>query len=65
VTTEDDIENRVQGVILLTDEARQYLNPREEIAYQERRRELTEWMLNLGKNPKRRKDTATPPPKAG
>ena len=53
MTTEDDIENRVQDIVPLTDEARQYLNPREEIAYQEHRRELAEWMLNLGKNPKK------------
>ena len=50
---DDEDENRVQGIVLLTDEARQYLNPREEIAYQEHRRELAEWMLNLGKNPKK------------
>jgi len=54
MTVDDDKdENRVQGIVLLTDEARQYLNPREEIAYQEHRRELAEWMLNLGKNPKK------------
>lgn len=53
MTVDDDDENRVQGIVLLTDEARQYLNPREEIAYQEHRRELAEWMLNLGKNPKK------------
>jgi site-specific recombinase XerD len=46
-----DDDNKVQGLVLLTDEARQYLNPREEIAYQEFRRELAEWILNLGKNP--------------
>ncbi len=44
-------ENKYRGIVLLTDEARQYLNPREEIAYQEHRRELAEWLLNLGKNP--------------
>jgi len=53
MTVDDEDENRVQGIVLLTDEARQYLNPREEIAYQEHRRELAEWMLNLGKNPKK------------
>lgn len=44
-------ENKVQGIVLLTGEAREYLNPREEIAYKEHRRELAQWMLNLGKNP--------------
>jgi integrase len=48
-----DDDNKVQGIVLLTDMARQYLNPREEIAYKERRRELAEWILNLGKNPKK------------
>lgn len=51
MTVEDD--NKLQGIILLTDEASEFLNPREEIAYKEHRRELAEWMLNLGKNPKK------------
>jgi len=37
-----DDENKYQDLVLLTDEARQYLNPREEIAYQEFRLELAE-----------------------
>ena len=49
MTVEDD--NKVQGIVLLTDEASKFLNPREEIAYREHRRELAEWMLNLGKDP--------------
>ena len=44
-------ENKYQGLVLLSDEARQYLNPREEIAYKEFRLELAKWLLNLGKNP--------------
>ena len=49
MTVDDD--NKVQGIVLLTDEASEFLNPREEIAYKEHRRELAEWMLNLGKDP--------------
>lgn len=48
-----DEDNKVQGIVLLTDAAAQYLNPREEITYKEHRRELAEWMLNLGKTPKK------------
>jgi len=48
-----DDENKVEGLVLLTDEAREFLNPREEIAYQEFRRSLAEWLLNLGKNPRK------------
>jgi len=43
-----DDENRYQSLVLLADETRQYLNPREEIAYREFRLELAEWLLNLG-----------------
>lgn len=46
-------DNKVDGIVLLTEEAREFLNPREEIAYQEHRRELAQWLLNLGKNPKK------------
>jgi len=46
-------ENKVNGIPLLTNKARDYLNPRQEIAYREHRRELAEWMLNLGKNPEK------------
>lgn len=38
---------------LLTDNAKEYLNPREEIAYTELRRNVCEWLLNLGKHPRK------------
>lgn len=44
-------ENKYEGIVLVTDAAAENLNPREEIAYREHRRELAEWLLNLGKNP--------------
>ena len=46
-----DADNKYEGIPLVTQEAREYLNPRQEIAYREFRRELAEWLLNLGKNP--------------
>jgi hypothetical protein len=55
-----DDDNKVEGIVLLTDEARDYLNPREEIAYKEHRRELCNWLLNLGKTRGKQKGTATP-----
>jgi len=44
-------ENKVDGIVLVTDEAREHLNPRQEITYQEHRRDQAEWMLALGKDP--------------
>jgi integrase len=46
---EDD--NKVDGIVLVTEEAAEYLNPRQEVTYREHRRELAEWMLALGKDP--------------
>ena len=44
-------DNKYQEIVLVTDKSSKYLNPRQEIAYREFRRELAEWMLHLGKNP--------------
>lgn len=46
-------ENKVDGIILVTEEATEFLNPRQEISYQSHRRELAEWMLSLGKDPEK------------
>jgi len=48
-----DADNKVDGIPLVTEEARDHLNPKQEIAYREHRRELAEWLLNLGKNPQK------------
>jgi len=50
--THDD-DNKVDGIVLVTEDALEYLNPKQEITYRERRRDLAEWMLSLGKNPKK------------
>lgn len=44
-------ENKVDGIVLVTEDSQDYLNPRQEVTYREHRRELAEWMLALGKNP--------------
>ena len=44
-------ENKVDGIVLVTEDSQEYLNPRQEVTYREHRRELAEWMLALGKNP--------------
>lgn len=44
-------DNKYQGIPLVTDDAQDYLNPRQEIAYREHRRELAEWLLTFGKDP--------------
>lgn len=48
-----DDENKYEGIPLVTEDAREHLNPRQEIAYREHRRDLAEWMLNLGKDPEK------------
>jgi site-specific recombinase XerD len=48
-------ENKVDGIVLVTEDAQEYLNPRQEVTYREHRRELAEWMLALGKNPNKAK----------
>lgn len=48
-----DDDNKVNGIVLVTENAQKYLNPKEEIAYREFRRGLAEWMLGLGKNPEK------------
>ncbi|WP_436935750.1 tyrosine-type recombinase/integrase [Halovenus marina] len=46
-----DDENKYNGIVLVSEDAQEYLNPRQEVTYREHRRELVEWMLSLGKNP--------------
>lgn len=46
-----DDDNKYEGIVLVTNEALEYLNPRQEIAYREHRKELAQWVLHLGKNP--------------
>lgn len=46
-----DDDNKVDGIALVTEKAAKFLNPKQEIAYREHRRELAEWLLNLGRNP--------------
>jgi integrase len=48
-------ENKVEGIVLVTKDAQEYLNPRQEVTYREHRRKLAEWMLTLGKNPDKAK----------
>ncbi len=43
--------NKVDGIVLVSERAAKFLNPKQEIAYREHRRDLAEWMLNLGRNP--------------
>jgi hypothetical protein len=44
-------ENKVDGIVLVTEDSQEYLNPRQEVTYRQHRRELAEWMLGLAKNP--------------
>ena len=48
-------ENKVEGIVLVTEDAQEYLNPRQEVTYREHRQELVEWLLALGKNPDKAK----------
>lgn len=44
-------ENHVDGIVLVSADSSQRLNVRQETSYREHRRQLVEWMLNLGKAP--------------
>ena len=46
----NDDDNKVDGIVLVTEDANEYLNPKQEVTYREHRRELAEWMLGLEKN---------------
>jgi integrase len=48
-----DSENHVGEIVLVTEESRKYVNPRQLASYREHRRQLAEWMLNLGKTPEK------------
>jgi integrase len=43
----------VENIKLVTEPAETRLNPREEIAYREHRRQIAEWMVSVGKQPDR------------
>jgi len=49
VTHPDD--NKVEDVVLVSNDAQDVLNPRQEAMYREHRRDLVEWLLELGKDP--------------
>lgn len=44
-------DNKVDGIVLVTEDSADCLNPRQEISCREHRRELAEWMLSIGKTP--------------
>jgi site-specific recombinase XerD len=46
-------ENHVGDAVLVTDEAKKYVNPRQLESYREHRRSLAQWMTHLGKNPEK------------
>jgi integrase len=46
-----DTENKYEDIVLVTEAAADHLNPREEIAYRQHRRDIAEWMLSMGKDP--------------
>ena len=46
-----DEDNKYQGVPLVTEKSREYLNPRQEVDYREFRRNLVEW-LDRGQRPR-------------
>lgn len=46
-------DNKYRGIPLVGEDAREYLNPRQEVAYREHRGELAEWLFTFGKNPEK------------
>lgn len=59
MTMQHDEDNKIDGIVLVSEKAAKILNPKQEIAYREHRRELAKWMLNLGGTQRRSTDTAT------
>jgi len=43
----------IEDITLVTDESAEHLNPRQITSYREHRKQLIQWMLNLGKEPKK------------
>lgn len=50
-TTKVNDDNHVEGIVLVSRDARKHLNPRQIESYRAHRRELVNWLLNLGKTP--------------
>lgn len=48
-----DDENLVGEIVLVTHNSKQYVNPRQLASHREHRRQLGEWMLELGKDPEK------------
>ncbi|GGJ13102.1 hypothetical protein GCM10008995_23650 [Halobellus salinus] len=48
-----DDENHIGAAVPVTGESRAYLNPRQLVSYREHRRQLAQWMQNLGKDPEK------------
>lgn len=48
-----DPDNQLQGVTLVPEDSRQYLNERQVIDYKEHRRQWIRWLFTLGKDPER------------
>lgn len=53
-----DDENHVGPAVLVTEESRQYVNPRQLASYREHRRQLARWMIDLGKDPEKANEHA-------
>lgn len=43
--------NKVEGIVLMSNESREFLNQRQEVAYKNHRTELIKWLSRMGKNP--------------
>jgi len=54
-------ENNVGGIVLVTEDADEYLNPRQEVTYREHRRNITEWMLALANTRRKQRGAAIAP----
>lgn len=43
--------NKVEGIVMMSDESRAAVNHRQEVAYENHRTELIKWLSRMGKNP--------------
>lgn len=51
---------KIDGIVLVPKPSRDYLSERQLIDYQDRRRKLIQWSLNIGETQRRQKDTLLP-----
>lgn len=61
MTDNADTVEKIQGINLVPEPTKPYLNKRQLVDYRDHREKLIKWCLNLGKDPEKAEATHTPP----